>query len=122
MSVAFFHAYITACQALEFSELISFSCLNGLEISVRIDFQLPYRELIADYSARRVILKREGDNADNMLSDYADPTSTNYSEMIEEIRRELNFTSLRYHRLDDMLDSIGISPCKLCTYCWNGKE
>lgn len=75
-----------------------------------------------DLIARRVILRREGENADKMLSDYADPTSTNYSEMIEEIRRELNFTSLRYHRLDDMLDSIGISPCKLCTYCWNGKE
>lgn len=75
-----------------------------------------------DLIARRVILRREGKNADKMLSDYADPTSTNYSEMIEEIRRELNFTSLRYHRLDDMLDSIGIAPCKLCTYCWNGKE
>lgn len=75
-----------------------------------------------DLIARRVILRREGENADKMLSDYADPTSTNYSEMIEEIRRELNFTSLRYHRLDDMLDSIGIAPCKLCTYCWNGKE
>ena len=75
-----------------------------------------------DLIARRVILKREGDNADKMLSDYADPTSTNYSEMIEEIRKELNFTSLRYHRLDDMIESIGISPCKLCTYCWNGKE
>ncbi len=75
-----------------------------------------------DLIARRVILRREGENAEKMLSDYADPTSTNYSEMIEEIRRELNFTSLRYHRLDDMLDSIGIAPCKLCTYCWNGKE
>ena len=25
-------------------------------------------------------------------------------------------------RLDDMLDAVGIDPCKLCTYCWNGKE
>lgn len=75
-----------------------------------------------DLIARRVILKREGENADKMLSDYADPASTNYCEMVEEIRKELNFTSLRYHRLDDMLDAIGISPCKLCTYCWNGKE
>ncbi|MGN0558557.1 MAG: amidophosphoribosyltransferase [Acutalibacteraceae bacterium] len=75
-----------------------------------------------DLITRRVILQREGENADNMLSDYADPTSTNYSEMVEEIRKQLNFTSLRYHRLDDMIESIGISPCKLCTYCWNGKE
>ena len=75
-----------------------------------------------DLITRRVILRREGENADKMLEDYADPTSTNYNEMVEEIRKELNFTSLRYHRLDDMLDSIGISPCKLCTYCWNSKE
>lgn len=75
-----------------------------------------------DLITRRVILQREGENADNMLSDYADPTSTNYNEMVEEIRKQLNFTSLRYHRLDDMIESIGISPCKLCTYCWNGKE
>ncbi|MEE0858858.1 MAG: phosphoribosyltransferase family protein [Acutalibacteraceae bacterium] len=75
-----------------------------------------------DLITRRIIQKREGENAENMLADYADPTSQNYKEMVEEIRKELNFTSLRYHRLDDMLDSIGISPCKLCTYCWNGKE
>ncbi len=75
-----------------------------------------------DLITRRIILKREGDNANKMLSDYADPTSQNYKEMIEEIRKQLNFTSLRYHRLDDMLESIGISPCNLCTYCWNGKE
>jgi amidophosphoribosyltransferase len=27
-----------------------------------------------------------------------------------------------YQRLDDMIEAVGISPCKLCTYCWNGKE
>ena len=75
-----------------------------------------------DLIARRVIKNREGDNADKMLADYADPTSTNYKEMVEEIRKELSFTSLRYHRLDDMLESIGLDPCNLCTYCWNGKE
>ena len=75
-----------------------------------------------DLIARRVIKNREGNNADKMLADYADPTSTNYKEMVEEIRKELNFTSLRYHRLDDMLESIGLDPCNLCTYCWNGKE
>lgn len=75
-----------------------------------------------DLITRRIILQREGENANNMLADYADPTSQNYKEMLEEIRKELNFTSLRYHRLDDMIESIGISPCKLCTYCFDGKE
>ena len=76
-----------------------------------------------DLITRRVIANREGENVDEkVLADYADPNSTNYKEMLEEIRKELNFTSLKFHRLDDLKASIGISPCKLCTYCWDGKE
>ena len=76
-----------------------------------------------DLITRRVIAKKEGENVDDaVLSDYADPQSKRYEEMNEEIRKELNFTSLRYHRLDDLVASVGIEPCKLCTYCWNGKE
>ncbi len=75
-----------------------------------------------DLITRRVIQKREGDNAETVLQDYADPDSRNYNEMVEEIRKQLNFTTLRFHRLDDMIESIGLEPCKLCTYCWNGKE
>ena len=75
-----------------------------------------------DLIARRIIQKREGKNANKMLEDYADPTSQNYKEMVEEICKELHFTSLQYKRLDDMIEAIGIPACKLCTYCWNGKE
>lgn len=76
-----------------------------------------------DLITRRVIAAREGDNvSEEVLQDYANPESKNYQEMLEEIRKQLNFTTLRFHRLDDMLDSIGIDPCCLCTYCWNGKE
>ena len=42
--------------------------------------------------------------------------------MVEEICKELKFTSLKYHRMDDMIEATGVSPCKLCTYCWNGRE
>lgn len=75
-----------------------------------------------DLITRRIIRDREGDDiSDEVLADYANPDSQNYEEMIEGIRKHLNFTSLRYHRLDDLVESIGLSPCKLCTYCWNGK-
>ena len=71
---------------------------------------------------RRVIQRREGITDYDTLLDYANPDSTNYKEMVDEIGKELKFTSLRYHRLDDMIDSVGIEPCKLCTYCWSGRE
>lgn len=73
--------------------------------------------------ARRVIAELEdGEVTDEILQEYADPDSEKYEAMVEGIRKKLNFTSLRYHRLDDMLESVGIDPDKLCTYCWNGKE
>lgn len=76
-----------------------------------------------DLITRRIIREREGDDVSmETLYDYADPDSQNYAEMVEEIRKRLNFTSLRFHRLDDLVESIGIEPCKLCTYCWSGKE
>ncbi len=76
-----------------------------------------------DLITRRVIKEREGDEPDEaLLADYANPDSDNYQAMLEGIRKELNFTSLKYHRLDDLVTSIGVDPCKLCTYCWSGRE
>lgn len=76
-----------------------------------------------DLITRRVIKLLEGDNvSDEVLQKYCDPDTPEYANMLEEIRKQLHFTTLRYHRLDDMLDSIGIDHCKLCTYCWDGKE
>ena len=76
-----------------------------------------------DLIARRVVKQFEGDNvSEKVLKEYCDPNNPKYDAMLEEIRRQLNFTTLRYHRLDDMLDSTGLEHCKLCTYCWNGEE
>lgn len=77
-----------------------------------------------DLITRRVIAKLEGteDVSDEVLKEYADPESEKYEQMLEEIRKELNFTSLRYNRLDDLLSSVGIPEEQLCTYCWDGRE
>lgn len=77
-----------------------------------------------DLITRRVIAELEGteDVSKETLQEYADPESPKYERMIEEIRKALNFTSLRYNRLDDMLDSVGIPKENLCTYCWDGNE
>lgn len=72
---------------------------------------------------RRVIEElEEGEVTPEILEEYANPDSEKYQNMVDGICKKLNFTSLRFHRLDDMLESVGIDPDKLCTYCWNGKE
>ena len=75
-----------------------------------------------DLIARRVIAKKEGTDSLEVVKEYLDPDSIKYNEMVEEIRKQLNFTTLRYNRIDDLLESIGIDECKICTYCFNGKE
>ncbi len=76
-----------------------------------------------DLITRRVIERLEnGKVTDEILQEYADPESEKYERMIEEIRKELNFTSLRFNRLDDMLEATGLDRSQLCTYCWDGKE
>ena len=74
-----------------------------------------------DLITRRIIAEREG-KMDVDLEEYTNPESAKYNDMVEQIRKKLNFTSLRFHRLDDMIESVGIDPSKLCTYCWSGKE
>ena len=72
---------------------------------------------------RRVIKELEGDNvSDDVLQEYTDPDSPKYQKMVDMICEKLHFTSLRFHRLDDMIESVGIGADKLCTYCWSGRE
>ena len=75
-----------------------------------------------DLITRRVIRDMEGEGRHVDLEAYADPESERYQTMVENIGKQLNFTSLRYNRLDDMIDSVGIDRCRLCTYCWDVKE
>lgn len=77
---------------------------------------------LMDLITRRVIKDLEGTEEPENLAAYVNPDDHHYTAMLEEIRKRLNFTSLRYHRLDDMIESVGIDKCKLCTYCWDGRE
>ena len=75
-----------------------------------------------DLITRRVIKEMEGDNKYVNLDAYSNPETPEFQAMVSRIGEQLNFTSLRYNRLDDMIDSVGIDRSKLCTYCWDGKE
>ncbi|MDD5983219.1 MAG: amidophosphoribosyltransferase [Solobacterium sp.] len=72
---------------------------------------------------RRVIYElEEGNVTEEVLKEYANPQSEKYLRMCEEIRKKGNFTTLRYHDLNDMVKSIGLPKCKLCTYCFDKAE
>lgn len=77
-----------------------------------------------DLITRRVIFELEGEEnmTPEVISEYADQNSEKHAQMVSIIEKKLNFTSLKYHELEDMIKSIGIDRCKVCTYCWNGKE
>lgn len=74
-----------------------------------------------DLITRRTIIEIEGSEPDN-IDEYCDPCSEKYKCMVECMRKKLKFTSLRFQTLEDMIDSIDLPACKVCTYCWNGKE
>ena len=75
-----------------------------------------------DLITRRVIKEMEGNGKYGNLEAYSNPETPEFQAMVSRIGAQLNFTTLRYNRLDDMIDSVGIDRCKLCTYCWDGKE
>lgn len=73
--------------------------------------------------ARRVINELEGCEADEeTVRSYADPDSEKYQKMVDGICEKLHFTSLRFHRLDDIIEAVGLPKEDLCTYCWDGQE
>ncbi|MDO4394030.1 MAG: amidophosphoribosyltransferase [Bacillota bacterium] len=72
--------------------------------------------------ARRQIFQLEGEEGEKHIDEYLDPKSERGKKLREAIRQELNLTSVEFQSLDGVIEAIGLEPCKLCTYCWNGKE
>ncbi|MBQ4536479.1 MAG: amidophosphoribosyltransferase [Lachnospiraceae bacterium] len=75
-----------------------------------------------DLITRRVLKEIEDEGKKIDLKAYVDPDTEEYADMVDRICKKLNFTSLGFNRLDDMLEAVGIDKDKLCTYCWDGRE
>ncbi len=74
-----------------------------------------------DLAGRRAVEALEGRH-DKNLDKYADPTSPQHAAMVDWIASRLRLTSLRYQRLDDLVEAIGVPREKLCTFCWSGQD
>jgi amidophosphoribosyltransferase len=75
---------------------------------------------IDELAARRAIKAIEGKALED-VSEYVDATSEKYRRMVEWIANDLGVTSLRYQRLEDMVEAIGLPKDRLCLYCWSGR-
>jgi len=75
-----------------------------------------------DLITRRVIVELEGEEGLKYIEEYADGNSERGKAMRRAIREKFKFASLGFQTVKGVVDAIGLDPCKLCTYCWNGKE
>ena len=75
-----------------------------------------------DLITRRIIVKLEGEEGLNYISEYSDKNTERGKRLRKEMAEKFNFASLDFQSLEGIIKAIGLEPCKLCTYCWSGKE
>ncbi len=78
-----------------------------------------------DLVTRRTIKRLEGiegEVPEAILQKYTDPDSESYKRMIETMREDMDLTSLKFMRLDDLVEAIGIPKEHLCTHCWDNSS
>ncbi len=71
--------------------------------------------------SRRVIVELEGEEGLKYIDEYSDASTERGKSLRKTIAEKFKFASLEFQSLEGTIKAIGIEPCKLCTYCWNGK-
>ena len=72
--------------------------------------------------SRRVILELEGEEGLNHISEYSDSKTERGQKLRKTICEMYGFESLEFQSLEGVVEAIGLPKCRLCTYCWDGKE
>lgn len=72
--------------------------------------------------SRRIIMELEGEDGFEYIDEYIDSSTERGKNLRAKICEKLNFQSLEFQSLEGIIEAIGLDECKLCTYCWNGKE
>ena len=75
-----------------------------------------------DLIARRVIVELEGEEGLKYMNEYCDGNTERGQNLRKAMADRLHLGSLDFQSLDGVIEAIGLDPCKLCTFCWNGKE
>ena len=71
---------------------------------------------------RRIIQELEGKKGQQYLDEYINPDTERGQALLDWIKDKMGFDSIGYQSLDGHVEAIGLDRCKLCTYCFDGKE
>ena len=71
---------------------------------------------------RSTIVELEGKEGLKYLDEYSDSSTERGKKLRNAICEKFKFASLEFQTLEGLIKAIGIDKCKLCTYCWDGKE
>jgi amidophosphoribosyltransferase len=72
--------------------------------------------------ARQTVMELEGEEGFNHIEEYSDGSTERGKKLRDKICKDLGFETLDFQSLEGVIKAIGLEPCKLCTYCWSGKE
>ncbi len=80
-----------------------------------------------DLATHKAIMRIEGKDLED-VGDYTIPENSKHTMMVEEIRKMIGFTTLKYQTLENMIkavveapNNVGLKREDLCLYCWIGK-
>ncbi len=76
---------------------------------------------VAELATRKAIKELEG-SSDTDVTAFKNPESPQYAAMVDVIRQKINITTLKFQRLDDLVEAIGLPKEKLCTHCWDNSS
>jgi len=74
-----------------------------------------------DLATHKAVRQIEGKDEFDM-KEYSDISNGKYNAMVEQIRKNLDLTTLTFQKLDDLVEAIGLPKEKLCTHCWDGSS
>ena len=72
--------------------------------------------------ARKIIEELEGDEGSKHIDEYSDASTERGKKLREVLCEKLHLKSIEFQSQEGIIKAIGLDSCKLCTYCWNGKE
>jgi amidophosphoribosyltransferase len=75
-----------------------------------------------DLLSRRVIVELEGEEGLEHIDEYADASTERGKKMRKVIAEKMGFETLEFQTLEGVVEAIGLPSCKLCKYCWTGRE